>query len=80
MTVGELPAITGRIMNACAQDNNMGINCDGVFSSFSAGSSGRPSSSTYDAKADSVELNFGSNIIHNNIQPSMAAYIWKRTA
>ena len=53
VTVGELPAITGRIMNACAQDKDMGIEGDDVFSSFSAGGSGRPSSSTYDAKADS---------------------------
>ena len=80
LTVGELPNITGRIMNACAQDKDMGIDGDGVFSSFSAGGSGRPSDSTYDAKADSVKLNFGSNIMHNNISPCMPVYIWKRTA
>ena len=77
MTVGELPNITGRIMDACAQEQSQGIECDGVFSSFS---SGRPSSVTYDAKADSVKLNFGSNIMHNNISPCMPVYIWKRTA
>lgn len=65
-------------MNACAQDKNVGIEGDGVFSSFSAGDSGRPSSVTYDAKADSVKLNFGSNIMHNNISPCVAVYIWTR--
>lgn len=80
LSVGELPTITGRIMNACAQDENQGIDGDGVFSSFSAGGSGRPSNSTYDAKADSVELNFGSNMMHNNTSPCVAAYLWKRTA
>ena len=78
ITVGELPNITGRIMDACAQEQSQGIECDGVFSSFSSGSSGRPSSVTYDAKADSVELNFGSNIMHNNISPCVAVYIWTR--
>ena len=77
LSVGELPNITGRIMDACAQEQSQGIECDGVFSSFS---SGRPSSVTYDAKADSVKLNFGSNIMHNNISPCMPVYIWKRTA
>lgn len=67
-------------MNACAQDKYMGIEGDGVFSSFSAGGSGRPSSVTYDAKADSVNLNFGSNIMHNNISPCVAAYMWERKA
>lgn len=80
VAVGELPTITGRVMNACAQDENQGINSDGVFSSFSAGGAGRPSHSTYDAKADSVKMNFGSNIMHNNISPCMAVHIWKRTA
>ena len=80
LTVGELPTITGRIMNACAQDENQGIDGDGVFSSFGAGGAGRPSNSTYDAKADSVKMNFGSNIMHNNISPCMAVHIWKRTA
>ena len=65
-------------MNACAQDKSWGIDCDGVFSLFSSGSSGRPSNITYDAKADSVELNFGSNIMHNNISPCVAVYIWTR--
>ena len=80
VTVGEMPNITGRIMNACAQDKDQGINGDGVFSSFSAGGAGRPSDTTYDAKADSVKLDFGSNIMHNNISPCMAMYIWKRKA
>ncbi len=80
LAVGELPNITGRIMDACAQEQSQGIESDGVFSSFSSGSSGRPSSVTYDAKADSVELNFGSNIMHNNISPCVAAYLWERTA
>lgn len=63
-----------------AQDNNVGVSATGVFSSYSAGAAGRPSASTYDAKADSVKLNFGSNIMHNNISPCMPVYIWKRTA
>ena len=80
MTVGELPNITGRVMNMCAQDKDMGVEGDGVFSSFSAGGSGRPSASTYDAHADSVKLTFGENMAHNNIPASIAVYIWHRTA
>jgi hypothetical protein len=80
VTVGELPNIVGRIMNICAQDKNVGVSSDGVFSSFSNGSAGRPSASTYDAKADSVNLNFGDDKYHNNVSACIAAYVWQRTA
>ena len=80
IAVGELPNIVGRIMNICAQDKNVGVNSDGVFSSFSRGSAGRPSASTYDAKDDSVNLNFGDDKYHNNVSACIAAYVWQRTA
>ena len=80
LAVGELPNIVGSIMNICAQNKNVGVSSDGVFSSFSSGGAGRPSASTYDAKADSVKLNFGDDKYHNNVSACIAAYVWQRTA
>ena len=80
MTVGELPNITGTIANISAQNEDAGVSATGVFSSYSEGAAGRPSSVAYDAKADSVKLNFGSNIMHNNISPCVAAHMWERKA
>ena len=78
MTVGELPNIRGTIANMSAQDKNVGVSATGVFASYSAGAAGRPGTSTYDAKADSVELAFGSDQYHSNVSPAIAAYCWHR--
>lgn len=78
IAVGELPNIEGTISNMSAQDNNVGVSATGVFSSYSAGAAGRPETSKYDAKADAVELVFGSDQYHSNISPAIVAYCWHR--
>ena len=78
LAVGELPNIRGTIANISAQDENVGVSATGVFSSYSAGAAGRPETSKYDAKADSVELVFGSDQYHSNVSPAIAAYCWHR--
>lgn len=78
IAVGELPNIRGTIANMSAQDENVGVSATGVFSSYSAGAAGRPETSHYDAKADSVELVFGSDQYHSNVSPGIAVYCWRR--
>ena len=78
LTVGELPNIKGTIANMSAQDENVGVSATGVFSSYSAGTASSPGTSKYDAKADSVELVFGSDQYHSNVSPAIAAYCWHR--
>ena len=81
----ELPAISGTI--GSRNGDNGGIferNATGVFS-YQDPEKGR----TYAVEGDHSEswvsyhtakLSFGGNVAHNNIQPSVCAYCWKRTA
>ena len=85
LTTDELPSISGTI--GCRNGENGGIferPATGVFSYQDA-----EQGLTYETRGDSsgsyvtystAKLSFGKNSPHANVQPSVAAYCWKRTA
>lgn len=85
ITVDELPAISGTI--GSRNGENGGIfekPATGVFS-YQDPERGRTYAFEGDHSASwfsyhTAKLSFGGNAAHNNIQPSIAAYCWKRTA
>lgn len=85
VTTDELPSISGTIGGR--NGNNGGIferDATGVFS-YQDPEKGRTYAFDGDGSGDwftyhTAQLSFGKNTPHNNIQPSTAAYCWKRTA
>lgn len=75
----EMPQINGSF--GCAVPDNHTGYASGVFSGTTIAQEG-----TIVANKDEkqivygYELNFGKNVPHNNVQPSICAYAWKRTA
>lgn len=85
MTTDELPSISGTIGGR--NGDNGGIferAATGVFS-YQDPEKGRTYATEGDGSGNWVtyptaRLSFGGNAAHNNIQPSVAAYCWQRTA
>lgn len=80
ITADELPKISGEITDMCAQNENTGVNANGVFTSFKSGGCARASSVAWDAHYDSVRLLVGDDKAHNNLQPYQTVYIFMRSA
>lgn len=82
LTQGELPNISGTINFHGAGSATVGSGCDGVFTStfarpnYRSGGSDLGGAGSYDG----YRLNVGNNQPHNNLQPYITCYMWKRTA
>lgn len=79
LTEAQLPNISGTFADFALQDSNQAaVAVSGVFSSYQAGGYQGIGTSSAGTRRDGVSMNFGANQPHNNIQPSIVVYIWRR--
>ena len=78
LTTDELPQIKGAF--GCAVPDSHTAYASGVFSGITVAQQGTIAGNKGNNIIYGYQLNFGKNAAHNNIQPSTAAYCWKRTA
>lgn len=84
ISVSELPAQEGNVQWHGAENGTCMWNASGVFGSASTVSNKYQAAHTANTGANSkmslYYYNGGKNEAHNNIQPYIVVYFWKRTA
>lgn len=76
----ELPHIHGDVLDFARQDPAQKLTTHGVFSAPASVETVAFGSNKQSGQGDGFVMDFGKDVPHNNIQPSAAAYCWKRTA
>jgi hypothetical protein len=78
IAVGELPNINGKF--GCAVPIKHSLYASGVFSGTDFGSfMGMTVTGNTEGTVYGFQINFGENQYHNNVCPSIPAYLWQRT-
>lgn len=84
LTEAELPHITGRVSDLTIQDKNQmdagGIDASGAFSAYRVGGWQGYGTSISGTANDSFRLDFGSDQPHNNLQPYITVFRYRRIA
>lgn len=77
LTTDELPKISGSVSSLLRWNSNKAQS--GVLKAVE-GTSKFPSSSKESASNSTISIEFGNNVPHENLPPSIASYGWRRTA
>ena len=80
LTTDELPHIRGDVLDFARQDPNQKLTTHGVFSAPASIENVSFGSNPQSGQGDGFVMDFGKDVPHNNIQPVIASYGWRRTA
>lgn len=80
LTTDELPHIHGDVLDFARQDPAQKLTTHGVFSAPASVETVAFGSNKQSGQGDGFVMDFGKDVPHNNIPPSVCAYCWKRTA
>ena len=80
LTTDELPHIHGTIYDIARQASGWPIGATGVFSAPAKTEGVTFGTDFQEKQGDGFILDFGKDVPHNNIQPVIASYAWRRTA
>lgn len=80
LTTDELPHIHGTVYDIARQASGWPIGATGVFSAPARTEGVTFGTDLKEQQGDGFILDFGKNVPHNNLQPVIASYAWRRTA
>lgn len=80
LTTDELPHIRGDVLDFARQDPKQKLTTHGVFSAPASIENVSFGSNPQSGQGDGFVMDFGKDVLHNNLSPCVAAYVWRRTA
>lgn len=80
LTTDELPHIRGDVLDFARQSPTQKLTTHGVFSAPASIESVTFGSNPQSGEGDGFVMDFGKDVPHNNLQPVIASYAWRRTA